>query len=99
MNDDNICEFCGAYWNPHYGMTPRYQCGTLAFLPGIPTWEKRSTKCYEAELAALRSLVQEMVPPLEQFRSVIQDKFNAETPRLDELLNRPEVKAIMKEKP
>ena len=57
---DNICKFCGAFWNPHYGTTPQYQCGTLAFLPGAPDWEVRSVKCYEAERSALKGLVREM---------------------------------------
>lgn len=49
------CPFCGVYFMPVYGMSPQYQCGTLAHLENTPDAEKRSPKCYEAEISTLKT--------------------------------------------
>jgi hypothetical protein len=53
------CPFCGAYSMVIYGMHPQYQCGTLRCLDDVPDIEKRSPKCYETQIAALKTTLRQ----------------------------------------
>lgn len=85
--DDN-CPFCGAeHWDKG-----EYNCRTIQQHLPIQEWI-RSTLCYETEITRLKSLVREMGRMLTDFETFVAAKYN-----LGDLINRPEVRAILEEK-
>ena len=87
------CPFCGAEktWELNHptGINQNFACETARrgeiWIRGEP--------CYETEIVALKKLVREMGDVVDRFGIVVL------RPQLRSILNRPEVRAILEEKP
>ena len=93
--EEDKCPFCGAKADgyTHNGSQKHYCCGS--WVPG----ELRNPKCYEAQIVALKTLVQERGKLLQ--RVTWRTKIHlsgcqcADCKAVEKVLNRPEDRAIM----
>lgn len=91
---ENKCPFCNHNEEPD--IPKQFICGT--YWARFLKEHVQSAICMKFQIRNLKSLVKEIVPYLEQFRSAIQQDYHTKTPRLDEIIDRPAVKEIMEGK-